>query len=353
VGLAIVAVAAGVTIAQTQPDQLRQTAQALFAPLPEVADNPDNPVTRPKVTLGKMLFYDPRLSLSGFVSCNSCHNLATYGVDNLPTSIGHRWAVGPRNSPTVLNAALHTVQFWDGRAKDLEEQAQGPIVNPIEMAIPNQAFAVERVASMPEYVRRFASAFPGEAQPLNYVNIAKALAAFQRTLMTPDRFDSWLRGNDAALSARELAGLQTFIAQGCASCHGGPALGGNNMAKFGVVESYWEATRDVVGIGGPTMPIDVGRFAVTHNEADLYIFKSPSLRNITRTYPYFHDGGVWSLRDATQIMARVQFGRDLSSEDLDNLMAFYQALEGRIPPYALALPILPPSTQQTPRPSNR
>jgi cytochrome c peroxidase len=341
-------------VAQDQPtDRLQQTAQAIFAPLPDIVDNPNNPVTPEKVELGKMLYYDPRLSLSGFVSCNSCHNLATYGVDNLPTSIGHRWAVGPRNAPTVLNAALHDTQFWDGRAADLEEQAQGPILNPIEMAIPHQDFALERIASMPDYVTHFAKAFPDEAEPLTYANIANAIAAFERTLTTPDRFDAYLQGDLDALSDQEKAGLQVFIDYGCAGCHSGPALGGTIFARFGIVEAYWEATRDFVTIDSPTMPMDVGRFAVTHDEADLYVFKTPSLRNITRTYPYFHDGSVWSLRDATQIMARVQLGREIPEDDLDNLMAFYQALEGEIPAHALQLPVLPSSTEQTPRPSNR
>lgn len=348
-----VAVGAGGVVAQPPADQLLQTAQQLFAPLPAKVDNPANPVTSRKVDLGRMLWHDPRLSLSGFISCNSCHNLATFGTDNLPTSIGHRWAVGPRNSPTVFNAALHTMQFWDGRAATLEEQAKGPIVNPIEMAIPSQEFAVERIASIPEYRRLFAAAFPGQTPALTYTNIANALAVFQRTLMTPDRFDRYLRGDVTALTSREKAGLQVFINLGCAGCHMGPALGGTMMTRFGIVEAYWEATRDFVTPGVPTIPMDVGRFAVTRNPEDLYVFKVPSMRNITRTYPYFHDGMVWNLRDATQVMARVQLGREIPKQEMDLLMAFYQTLEGRIPAHALVIPVLPASTDQTPRPSNR
>lgn len=349
----VLAVLVGVAGAQDRAAALQQTAQSLFAPLPELVDNPNNPVTDAKVELGKMLYYEPRLSLSGFISCNSCHNIATYGVDNLPTALGHDWSVGPRNSPTVLNAALHATQFWDGRAADVEEQAQGPVLNPIEMAIPGQDFAVERIASMPEYVERFAAAFPGEAESLTYENIADAIAAFERTLLTPSRFDAFLQGDLTALTEAELAGLDAFVQNGCAGCHGGAALGGKINARFGLVESYWEATRDYVTISSPTMPMDVGRFAVTHQEADLYVFKVPSLRNIARTYPYFHDGSVWSARDATQIMARVQLGRELSSDDLDSLVAFYGALEGEIPAFALQLPVLPASTETTPRPDNR
>jgi cytochrome c peroxidase len=335
------------------PDPLLRTAQALFAPLPEVMLDLDRPFSQELVELGKMLYYDPRLSLSGFVSCNSCHNLATYGVDNLPTSIGHRWAVGPRNAPTVLNAALHRAQFWDGRAADVEEQAQGPVLNPIEMAMPHADYTIERLASMPGYVEAFAAAYPDVAEPLTYVAMANAIGAFERTLVTPDRFDAFLGGDADALSELERAGLQVFLDYGCAGCHGGAAIGGSVFARFGVVEAYWEATREFVTIDSPTMPMDVGRFAVTQQQADLYVFKAPSLRNITRTYPYFHDGSVWDLRDATQIMARVQLGREINDADLDALMAWYDTLEGEIPAYALQLPVLPASSPTTPRPSNR
>lgn len=342
--------------AQSQPtaapvdDELHLLASQLFSPLPETMDHPEFELTDEQVDLGKMLYYDTRLSLSGAFSCNSCHNLATYGVDNLSTSVGHGWAIGPRNSPTVLNAALHSTQFWDGRAVDVEEQAQGPILNPIEMGTPSADFAVDRISSIPTYVELFETAFPGVDNPLSYANIANAIGAFERTLTTPDRFDEYLRGDLAALSALEKKGLEVFINTGCAGCHNGAALGGNSLQRFGVVESYWEATRDFVTLDSPTMPMDVGRFAVTHDEADLYYFKVPSLRNITRTYPYFHDGSVWSLEDATQVMARVQLGRELSEEDLAAVMAFYGSLEGEIPQHALQLPVLPASTETTSRP---
>jgi cytochrome c peroxidase len=339
--------------ASADAERLHQTASALFAPLPATVEKDGNPITESKVELGKMLYYDPRLSESGVISCNTCHNLATYGVDNLPTSLGHRWSAGPRNSPTVLNAALHTTQFWDGRAADVEEQAKGPVLNPIEMALPSEEVAVNRIASMPEYVARFKAAFPRQEDALNYDNIANAIGVFERTLTTPYRFDEFLKGDLDALNEDELAGLDVFINQGCVGCHAGPTLGGQLEARFGVVESYWEATREYIGINQSTMPMDVGKFAVTQKQEDLYVFKAPSLRNITRTYPYFHDGSVWDLRDATQIMARVQLGNDLSEEDLDALMAFYGALEGEIPADALELPVLPASTAQTERPSMR
>lgn len=204
----------------------------------------------------------------------------------------------------------------------MEKQAKGPVLNPIEMAIPGEDVAVDRIASMPEYVERFQDAYPGEDDSLNYDNIANAIGAFERTLTTPDRFDEFLKGDIDALNEKELAGLNIFINQGCVGCHAGPALGGQIQARFGVVESYWEATREFIGINQSTMPMDVGRFAVTQKQEGLYVFKAPSLRNITRTYPYFHDGSVWDLKDATQIMARVQLGNDLKEEDLDALMAF-------------------------------
>ncbi|HHJ65092.1 MAG TPA: cytochrome-c peroxidase [Aquifex aeolicus] len=330
--------------------KLLEEARRYFKPLPEVAESKENPVTPEKVELGKMLYYEPRLSKSGWISCNSCHNIATYGVDNLPTSIGHRWQLGPRNAPTTLNAALHTAQFWDGRAKDVEEQAKGPVLNPIEMAMDSPEAVVERLRSIPEYVELFKKAFPGEKDPLNYDNVAKAIAAFERTLMTPSKFDKFLKGDVNALTRKEKEGLKLFMELGCASCHNGPAVGGNTFAKFGVVEAYWEATRDFVTLDKPTMPMDVGKFAVTHKKEDLYVFKVPSLRNISRTYPYFHDGSVWNLEDAVQVMAKVQLGKELTEDQVDKIVAFLKALDGEIPKHALELPVLPPSTSKTSRP---
>jgi len=335
---------------KTDDAKLLEEARKYFQPLPEVAESKENPVTPEKVQLGKMLYYEPRLSKSGWISCNSCHNIATYGVDNLPTSIGHRWALGPRNAPTTLNAAIHVAQFWDGRAKDVEEQAKGPILNPIEMAMDSPEEVVKRLRSIPEYVDLFKKAFPGERDPLTYENVAKAIAAFERTLMTPSRFDRFLRGDVNALTKKEKEGLRLFINVGCASCHNGPAVGGNSFAKFGVVEAYWEATREFVTLDKPTMPMDVGKFAVTHKKEDLYVFKVPSLRNISRTYPYFHDGSVWDLKDAVQVMAKVQLGRELSEDQVDKIVAFLKALDGEIPKHALELPVLPPSTSRTSKP---
>ena len=335
---------------KSEDAKLLEEARKYFKPLPEVAQSKTNPVTPEKVELGKMLYYDPRLSKSGLISCNTCHNLATYGVDNLPTSVGHRWQLGPRNAPTTLNAALHVAQFWDGRAKDVEEQAKGPILNPIEMAMDSPEEVIKRLKSIPQYVELFKKAFPNEKDPLTYDNVAKAIAAFERTLMTPSRFDKFLKGDLNALTKKEKEGLKLFIQIGCASCHNGPALGGTTFQRFGIVEAYWNATREYVTLDKPTMPMDVGRFAVTHKEEDLYVFKVPSLRNISRTYPYFHDGSVWNLEDAVQIMAKVQLGKKLSKDQLDKIVAFLKALDGEIPKHALKLPVLPPSSPATPKP---
>ena len=321
---------------------LLQRARQFFQPLPSEAPNPENPLNEDKVRLGKMLYFDPRLSLSGFISCNSCHNLATAGVDNLPTSVGHRWQLGPRNAPTVLNAALHMAQFWDGRAKDVEEQAGMPVTNPIEMAMPSEEFALERIASIPDYVSLFEQAFPNEDSPLNYRNMARAIGAFERTLLTPSRFDRFLEGEASALNDQEKRGLKTFIDVGCITCHTGALPGGNMYQKFGLFGNYWEYTS--------SNRIDSGRYVETKNEADVFMFKVPSLRNITLTYPYFHDGAVWSLDTAVWIMGKVQLGKDLSPDQIQDITAFLGSLSGEIPEAAMRLPALPPSSDQTPLP---
>ncbi|MCS6957732.1 MAG: cytochrome-c peroxidase [Aquificaceae bacterium] len=356
VGAGVYAQSKGKTQAQQPKDedaQLLEQARKLFQPLPEVANNPKNPITKEKVELGKMLYHEPRLSKSGLISCNTCHNLASYGVDNLPTSVGHGWAIGPRNAPTVYNAALHSAQFWDGRAKDVEEQALGPILNPIEMAMPSEKEVIERLKSIPEYVEMFKKAFPNEKEPLRYENVGKAIAAFERTLMTPSRFDEFLKGNTKALTPEEKKGLKLFIEVGCASCHNGPALGGNAFFKFGQFVDYWKATAPYVTIDKPTIPVDLGRFGVTKKEEDMFVFKSPSLRNVERTYPYFHDGSVWKLEDAVKIMAQTQLNRKLTDEETRYIVAFLKSLTGQIPKHALELPVLPASTAKTPTPSLR
>ncbi|NDV13436.1 cytochrome-c peroxidase [Crenobacter caeni] len=321
------------------------TARAIFAPLPASAPNPDNPVTPDKVVLGKQLFFDARLSKGGTVSCNSCHNLATYGVDNLSFSMGHKGQFGGRNSPSVLNAALLKPHFWDGRAKDAEEQAKGPIMNPVEMAIPHEAYAVERIASIPEYRTQFARVFPGDKQPVSYDNIAKAIAAFERTLLTPAPFDAWLKGDAKALSAQQVRGAKTFIDKGCVACHAGATLGGDNLFKFGLVQGPYSKFTGV-----PNK--DAGVYDISKKEADRDVFRTPSLRNVARTYPYFHDGSVWQLDQAIRVMSQTQLGLKLTDNEVADVQAFLESLTGTIPASALQLPVLPASTAATSKPDN-
>lgn len=287
-----------------------------------------------KVELGKKLFFDPRLSRSGFISCNSCHNLSMGGSDNLPTSIGHNWQKGPINSPTVLNSSLNVAQFWDGRAANLQEQAAGPISNPMEMAF-THALAIDVLRSIPAYRDEFAAIYGDE--PISLDNVTDAIAAFEETLVTPNsRFDQWLKGDDKAITEQELAGYQTFKDIGCVACHYGPALGGTSFQRMGIVEPYVTDN-----------PAE-GRVAVTGKDADRFSFKVPTLRNVELTYPYFHDGAYWNLEEAVDVMARLQLGRKLEEKDIANMTAFLKTLTGDQPDFAI--PQLPPSTAETPRP---
>lgn len=286
------------------------------------------------VELGKKLYFDPRLSKSGFISCNSCHNLSMGGTDNLKTSIGHNWKQGPINAPTVLNSSMNIAQFWDGRAADLKAQAGGPIANPGEMAFTHE-LAVEVLQSIPGYVAEFKTAFGSDKVDID--KVTKAIAAFEETLVTPNsRFDKWLKGNRKALSKDEVAGYKLFKDSGCTACHNGPAVGGNSFQKFGVFESY------------KTVNAAQGRFGVTGKDEDRMYFKVPTLRNIELTYPYFHDGEASTLKDAVDTMGRIQLGKKFSEEENGKIVAFLKTLTGKQPSFAM--PILPPSTDKTPRP---
>ena len=292
-------------------------------------------VTRPAVVeLGKKLFFDPRLSKSGFISCNSCHNLSMGGSDNLQTSIGHNWQRGPINSPTVLNSSLSLAQFWDGRAKDLKEQAGGPIANPGEMAFTHQ-LAIEVIASIPQYREEFARAFGSGA--IDIERVKEAIAAFEETLVTPNsRFDRWLMGDRAALTESELSGYSLFKEAGCVACHNGPAAGGTSFQKMGVIQPY------------VTVNPAEGRIGVTHEEIDRFRFKVPTLRNVELTYPYFHDGEAETLDEAVAVMGRLQLGRTFTPEERAKIVEFLRTLTGDQPRFEL--PLLPPSTPETPRP---
>jgi cytochrome c peroxidase len=295
----------------------------VFNTLPSVATNIGNPSTVEKINLGHHLYFDKQLSKDGNISCNSCHNLETFGVDNLPTSPGDAGKNGDRNSPTVLNAALHKTQFWDGRAADVEQQAGMPVLNPVEMAIPNEAFLVTRLSKSEQYKKLFAEAFPGQKTPITYENIRLSIAVFERQLITPSRFDEYLKGKKEALSLEEKKGLSTFINLGCTNCHNGEAIGGSMFQKFGVHTDYWLLTKSKV--------IDEGKSKVSGVYEEKYVFKVPSLRNIEKTHPYFHDGSVSILEEAVTIMAKAQLNVELSKSEKTNIVAFLRSLTGSVP----------------------
>ncbi len=327
-------------VGMAQANELREQALELFKPLPSTIPSVrDNPITAEKIELGKALFFDPRLSASGVFSCYSCHNLTTGGDDNLETSIGHGWQKGPRNSPTVFNSVLNEAQFWDGRAEDLKEQAKGPIQAGVEMANTPEN-VVKTLGSMPQYVQWFSEAFPEEDKPVNFDNMAKAIEAFEATLITPAPFDAFLNGNDDALTPEAKKGLALFIDKGCAACHKGVNLGGHGYYPFGLIE---KPGADILPPG------DKGRFQVTETIDDEYVFRASPLRNVSVTAPYFHSGKVWDLKVAVQIMAESQLGKELSDEDADALVAFLNSLTGKVPD--VTLPMLPAETATTPRPT--
>ncbi len=303
---------------------LQTKSKTFFGELPLVAENANNPVTEEKVILGKVLYFDTILSKNKTQSCNTCHNLDTYGVDNLPTSPGDgKGTLGTRNSPTTLNAALHIAQFWDGREPDVEAQAGGPVLNPVEMGMASEKEVVMRLSKEDNYKQMFAKAFPKDKDPITYNNMKKAIGAFERKLITPSKFDDFIKGDATALNTTEQEGLQLFFDKGCTTCHSGNALGGNIFQKFGIFGDYWEMTK--------SKKVDEGKFEVTKNEADKYIFKSPSLRNIEKTYPYFHDGSVKDLNDAVRIMGKVQLNLDLTDQEVEKIVAFLHTLTGEVP----------------------
>jgi len=330
-----------------------------LAPIPNTRDellkliDPKGLLTPERIELGKLLYFDPRLSKSSLISCNWCHNLGLGGVDGVPKAIGHKWSPNPRhlNSPTVYNAVFFKRQFWDGRAKTLEEQAKGPIQAPVEMAA-TRKLVEDRINSIPEYVEMFKRAY-GKDVKIDFDKITSTIALFERTLVTPSRYDRFLHGDESALTAEEKKGLETFIDKGCPVCHNGIALGGD-MQPFELRAKY--KYRDVGGFLGNTKRL----------------IKVPTLRNITQTAPYFHNGMVWSLRDAIKEMGNVQVAYrvedahkiknskdksqikldiipiNLTEEDIDSILKFFNSLEGIKP--KIEYPELPKSTEKTPKP---
>ncbi len=330
-------------LAQTElpPDaELRQAALEVFQPIPDAPQPPEgNALTPERVELGKMLFFDPRMSLSGLFSCQSCHNVGLGGVDGLQTSIGHGWQQGPRNSPTMLNSVFNIAQFWDGRAPDLAEQAKGPVQAGVEMNNTPENL-IGTLNSMPGYVDAFKAAFPDQAEPVSFDNFATAIEAFEATLITPDSaFDRYLKGDDAAMTELEKRGLAAFMDTGCTSCHSGVNVGGQDYHPFGVVERP----------GGSVLPEgDRGRFTVTQTADDEYVFRAAPLRNVALTAPYFHSGAVWDLAEAVDIMSSSQLGTELAEPQIEEIVAFLGTLTGEQP--QVVHPILPVRNAETPKP---
>lgn len=320
-------------------DPILQQAQAIFKTIPQnPPKNEKNPLTPEKIELGKMLYFDPRLSKSMLISCNTCHNIGLGGADFQETSIGHKWQKGGRNSPTVFNAIFNIAQFWDGRAPDLMEQAKGPVQASVEMNnSPEQV--IKTLNSMQGYVSMFKKVFGDSPDPVTFDNMAKAIEAFEATLLTPDSpFDRFLAGNEQALNAQQKQGLQLYISKGCGGCHGGINMGGAGYFPFGVVEK----PKEEITAG------DLGRFKFTGVEADQYVFKAPSLRNIELTAPYFHSGKVWSLKSAVALMGSAQLGIKLSDDDTDKIVDFLKTTTGVQP--RVAYPVLPAPGIDTPTP---
>ena len=315
----------------------RAQLTAPFGKLPAEWSSDGNPSSEAKIKLGRMLFYENRLSLSQEISCNSCHSLDQYGVDNRQFSNGHAGALTGRNSPTVYNAAAHLAQFWDGRAPTVEEQAKGPILAGGEMAMPDADYVVKVLKSIPGYRPLFQAAFPADSDPINYDNVGKAIGAFERKLSTPSRFDQYVAGDDHALSDQEKRGLSTFLNTGCVSCHIGPAVGGMMYQKLGLVKPWPGLT-------------DEGRSKVSGNDAEKFFFKVPSLRNIEKTFPYLHDGEVQSLNLMVALMAEYQLGKSLPAADIGDIGAFLRSLTGEINHDYIKKPTLPESGPKTPAP---
>lgn len=321
-------------------------AASAFEVLPETAPAPvDNPTTAAKVELGKQLYFDPRLSINGTVSCNSCHNVMANGTDNRPVSVGVFDKRGARSAPTVWNAAFLSVQFWDGRAASLEDQAKGPILAGVEMGMPNEAAVIERLQKIPGYVTQFKAVFGGE-DALSYDNVARAIAAFERTLITPNSaMDRYLKGDKSALSAAAKRGMKQVEEVGCTACHTGPnyagpanlPIGEGFYQKFPVFPSPYDKQYD--------LKADPGRYEVTHKEADKHLWRVPTWRNVAVTAPYFHNGSVQTLDEAVRVMAKTQLNKELTDAQVTDIVAFLNGLTGEFP--TISMPRLPETPKHT------
>lgn len=330
------AILLGASLSAMAAESVMHQAQGIFKPLPADMGTAEFPITPEKVALGRALFFDPRPSLDGTVSCSRCHLPALYGTDGLSKAIGVKSRDNPRNSPTVLNAALEFVAHWRGDRKNVEDQAVKALVGPPSFGQPDLETAMAKVAAIDGYPAMFKKAFPNEARPITAENWGKAIGAYERTLVTPSPFDAYLKGNAKALSPQATAGLKRFMDTGCIACHNGVGVGGNTYQKFGVQEDYWKQTGSA--------KIDEGRFDVTKDPADKYVFKVASLRNVAMTPPYFHDGSVATLPEAVRVMAKVQLGVTLAANEIDEIVAFLSSLTGPLPKDFATAPVLPASS---------
>ncbi len=337
--IGLVAASAAVVSAEDAEQALLERARQVFKPLPPDASTPERPITPARVALGKALFFEPRVSADGGVSCAKCHQPTLHGTDALARSIGNNNKLIPRNAPTVFNTALQFVQHYGGNRKDVEEQAVKALISPLAYGNADYAKVEATLRSIPGYRPLFEQAFPGEAEPINVENWGKAIGAYERILLTPAPFDRYLKGDTGALSAQAKQGLDKFMSFGCSGCHNGVTVGGQMYQKFGLTQDYWTLTGSV--------EIDVfkgrdkGRFQDTKNEADAFIFKVEQLRNVAVTPPYFHDGSVAELGDAVRIMGKLQLGRDLGKEDIADIVAFLESLTGEVPAQFATVPSLP------------
>jgi cytochrome c peroxidase len=310
---------------------------AAYAPLPAVMESKDNPITDEKIALGRALYYEKRLSASNEISCNTCHILTVDGADARKTSIGHKQQTGRRNAPTVYNAAGHLAQFWDGRAQTIEDQAKGPITNPLEMAMQDEKSVIAEIKKVKWYGEQFKKAFPADKDPVTMDNLAKAIGAFERKLVTPGRWDKFLGGDKSALTAAEKAGFKKFIDTGCNTCHVGPFVGGTMYQKLGLAKPWPKQD-------------DLGRFEATKQEADKMFFKVPTLRNVAKTGPYFHDGGVATLEEAVKLMGRHQLAKELTDDDVSSIVTWLKALNGDIPKDYITEQKVPDAIPPAPKP---
>ena len=328
--------AASCGVKRSTSDVADRDALKRFATLPETMGSADRAPSEQMISLGRILYFDARLSKDQAHSCNSCHPLAKYGADGQPTSVGFKGQRGSRNSPSVYNAAAQFVQFWDGRAPDVEAQAKGPMLNPVEMAMPSGDAVVRVLKSMPEYVAAFRDAFPGEKNPVTFDHAAEAIGAFERKLVTPSRWDRFLGGDEAALTPAEKEGFNVFVREGCSGCHQGALVGGNALQRLGAMKAYPDTS-------------DPGCYNVTHNEGDRMYFKVPPLRNVAVTGPYFHNGEVGQLNQAVMQMGEYQLGKTLTAPQVQAIVAWLNSLTGDLPAGYVQAPALPKSTKATPK----